>query len=310
MRLHLIAIQRGKANIFTLIKITNHIRAKTQIIDYLEYYLQDIEQTDKYLNQIGHCNIQLLLEQHRHFKVKFVLIKNNKYVAITSNEFVVINRVQSIPSTTQLSTLSIASLPLKAYSIETESTSEDDISFNFDSVSKLDWITNSSYTISIGLTCSISGLIAIDYSLDNSTGSVPSWVSLDTSSWTLNIDTAGIAVGTTASFNIQSLVSSNSTTYFKAVTLQVIGWNVSNWVKWDPSSTSTWKVWSSGYLSTSGGSICEKEIISKTLDLLAMMALIAACSIILVELLSGIFSWSPFQIVWIIINNFQLLLHN
>ena len=194
----------------------------------------------------------------------------------------------------------------QAYTFIVSYLSEEDISYNFDLVSKLDLIINNTYSIILSLTCSISGSTIVSYSLSTTSGSVPSWVSLDTTNWKLIINTTNVPAGTTASFTIDASVTGDTKTYQKTVNLAIINWDVSNCAQWDPSSSNVCKVWTTSSQTINGNTQVSSK--SKFLDFLSLLTLVTAGTIILLESLSGICSCSPFQLVWVVINHNQILL--
>ena len=88
----------------------------------------------------------------------------------------------STPTLTQSSiALSTASsLTLMSFNLEIYSLQGEDISVNWNSISSMSLLPNTTTSLDIDLSCSVSGASSIVYSLGaSSSSSVPSWVTLD-----------------------------------------------------------------------------------------------------------------------------------
>ena len=88
----------------------------------------------------------------------------------------------NIPTLTQNSIVisTTLSLTLMNFNLVTYSLQGEDLSLNWNSISSLSLLPNTTISLSIDLSCSVSGTSSIVYSLEASAGSsVPSWVTFD-----------------------------------------------------------------------------------------------------------------------------------
>jgi len=79
-------------------------------------------------------------------------------------------------------------------------------------------ISNVNVELTPSFASSTSSTTPITYSLDSSS---PSWVTIDSSTGVLTIDTTGVSAGTVSVFNMLAKVSISSVTESKQITLEV-----------------------------------------------------------------------------------------
>lgn len=84
-------------------------------------------------------------------------------------------------------------------------------------------VENWNSTLTINLTCSMSGSILLKHELVNySNYTVPTWVTLDDSNFQLSLSTPQVAADSDYYFQIKTTEISDSTTHFKLVNLTVL----------------------------------------------------------------------------------------
>ena len=113
------------------------------------------------------------------------------------------------------------------------------------------------------LTCSSTGGTSIIFSLAIYNGnSIPSWVSVDSSSGILTISTPNISTITDYSFYISATISGVSNVVNKLITITVQGsCSVSNCQTWSTTDSSVWTTCNSGYTLSSGQCMVESILI-------------------------------------------------
>ena len=114
-------------------------------------------------------------------------------------------------------------------------------------------IESTNTSITPDLSCSFSGTVSITYSLSNyGSSTVPSWVTINSSSGILTVTSPSVTADTEYSFYVSSIISGVSSPVLKLVKLKVLNCLVSNCQYWSSTSISTWIVWNSGYSLSSG----------------------------------------------------------
>ena len=105
-------------------------------------------------------------------------------------------------------------------------------------------------TVSVtpNLSCSFSGTTSISYSISNyGLSTVPSWISVNSSSGALTIAAPSIDFDTEYIFYETSTVSGVSTLAQKIVKLTVKNWSAQNWEKCSAFDATIWSVWKYWY---------------------------------------------------------------
>ena len=81
---------------------------------------------------------------------------------------------------------------------------------------------------------------------------LPAWVVIDSVTGVLTITAPVVSVDTEYYFYIISAIGGVSSSVQKLIKITVLNWVASNWLKWISNSISVWKIWSSGYILSSG----------------------------------------------------------
>ena len=103
------------------------------------------------------------------------------------------------------------------------------------------------------LTCSTTGSTSITYSLASYNGNtIPSWVTINSSTGQLSITTPSPSTNTDYSFYISSTISGVSSVVNKLMTISISGCTTSNWLICQSTDVSTWTTCNSGYTLISG----------------------------------------------------------
>ena len=103
------------------------------------------------------------------------------------------------------------------------------------------------------LTCSTTGSTSISYSLASYNGNtIPSWVTINSSTGQLSITTPSPSTNTDYSFYISSTISGVSSAVNKIMTISISGCTTSNWLICQSNDVSTWTTCNSGYTLSSG----------------------------------------------------------
>ena len=85
------------------------------------------------------------------------------------------------------------------------------------------------YEIDLYLTCSVSGSTTIGYALtSDDNGTVPSWITLDTSDRKLKFTTPELDADTNFTFSVEAVVSGDTNTYVNNYYLEVLHVNITN----------------------------------------------------------------------------------
>ena len=199
-----------------------------------------------------------------------------------------------------------------------------DIYFQVQSQSFLTFVENTYSEVIPDLPCSSSGSTSITFSLAAyNGGSVPSWITIDSTLGTLKITAPSVTTNTDYSFYINSQLSGFLDPVQKLIGIRVNKWTVTNWNKWTTSSTIIWEIWNTGYTKNSGNwlsqssnsgtgssnpnpsttSTSETSQTVKSLDIATKSAAGATTGAVV---LSSIISTSSFASVWLMINQLQM----
>ena len=118
-----------------------------------------------------------------------------------------------------------------------------DVSVLKTSESFLSLTENNYYELSIVVSCTISGLTSISYSLGSYNGGiVPSWAAINSTAY-LVFTTPRLTSTTDYSFYVNSYVASAALPIQKLVTLRVNVCSVSNCRKWKSNDYTMWETW-------------------------------------------------------------------
>ena len=113
-------------------------------------------------------------------------------------------------------------------------------------------LENTSTQISSDLPWSVSGLTSISFNVTVYLSTVPSWISINSTSGVLNISTPNVTSDLEYYFYISSFVNGISEPVKKLIKLTIQDWISSNWEKWLNTSSSIWETCKSGYYLNSG----------------------------------------------------------
>ena len=111
---------------------------------------------------------------------------------------------------------------------------------------------NSTVRITSEQPCSISGSTSISYSIGDYDRTVPSWISVDSQTGIITIETPIISSETKYNFYLNSAVSGISHSIQKLIGLTVLKWVASNCLKCSNTSGTIWQIWNSSYILSSG----------------------------------------------------------
>ena len=157
------------------------------------------------------------------------------------------------------------------------------------------------------LSCSISGTTSIIFSISNYITSIPSWISIDSTSGVLNITAPEVNFDTEYDFYINSLISGVSNPVLKLIKLTIINCAPSNWQKWISTNKSIWEVWNSGYDLASGAWIVQKaKVISETAHALSITTTSAVIASTTIVAFTSLVSTASVVSLWMTINQLQL----
>ena len=163
---------------------------------------------------------------------------------------------------------------------------------------------NSATQILPDLPCSISGSISISFSTSNYMAStVPSWVSIDSVSGILSINTPEVSSDTEHDFYINSAVSGVSSPIKKLIKLIITNCAAKNWKKCISTNSLTCETCLSGYVLSSG-----VWDISKTVKALSQATTSAVIAITGIVVLTSLINTASIADLWMIINQLQLLI--
>ena len=108
----------------------------------------------------------------------------------------------------------------------------------------LSLIENNNLIVTPDLTCSPSGVTSIAYSLGSYNGAtVPSWVSINSSSGQLTVTAPYVDSDTEYDFYINSSITGVSTVYQKIIKLTVKNWKVTMWLKCKSTDVNIWELY-------------------------------------------------------------------
>ena len=107
---------------------------------------------------------------------------------------------------------------------------------------------NYSGTVSWSFPCSISGSTSITSSIvaDPSTGTFPSWISVNSDYLHLNVNSPSYGTTNDYTFVVRSVILGENVD--QLTTLTVYKCQVANWASWAYSSQNIWTSWSSSYI--------------------------------------------------------------
>ena len=114
--------------------------------------------------------------------------------------------------------------------LDSDSTWESDVSYWYGNTSDTTGLQSSTYyEIDIYLTCSVSGSTSITYELtSDDNGTVPSWVTLDTSDRKLKFTTPELNADTNFTFLVEAITDGDTNTYINRYSLEVLSANITN----------------------------------------------------------------------------------
>ena len=168
----------------------------------------------------------------------------------------------------------------------------------------LNLLYNSYIEKSPSLTCSSTSTVTFSLAGYNG-GSVPSWVSINSSSGLLSMTTPNITVSTNYTFYINSDVSGTVSTIQKLITIGVTQCLVNNCDTWSTTDTTVWVTWSYYYAVSSGSCTQDPSAEINSINI-ATKSMIGAQALITTTV--SAFTNSSFSSLWSMINQLQLFL--
>ena len=179
------------------------------------------------------------------------------------------------------------------------------------------------YSISLTWWSPWTGTISHSLTPYDSSSVVPSWLSLDANNQILQMMPTGIKSDTTLYVYITTRYLSAS--YNRKVTINVISWKVANWSKWSNLSLYSWVICSSGFQLNSNSTMWniikqsdtnantntnnnKTKSISDEAQTMQTVSQIVLTWAILLSSFASLLSFSSPNGIWIIFNQFQLIL--
>ena len=153
-----------------------------------------------------------------------------------------------ITSETGLTIASATTLPMTSPSYSTMTVTYSQVSYievyYQTSDQSLSLIENNNLIVTPDLTCSPSGVTSIAYSLASYNGAtVPSWISINSSSGQLTVTAPYVDSDTEYDFYINSSITGVSTVYQKIIKLTVKNWKVTMWLKCKSTDVNIWELY-------------------------------------------------------------------
>ena len=115
---------------------------------------------------------------------------------------------------------------------------------------------STTFQIKPNLPWSISGSTSIIYSIADASSVrralAPSWVSIDSSTGQVTVNTPSVSSTTDYSFSIASTITGVTSAVSQTINISVFVWGVQNCQTWSTTSSTVWSVWNSGYTLSSG----------------------------------------------------------
>ena len=183
-----------------------------------------------------------------------------------------------------------------------------DLSYWLDSVSYLKLKAEQHYELDIQLTCSVSGLTDVNYSIGYYLNSkVPSWAKLNLNKNQLILDTPRLYQDTNFSFAADLAVAGDANLYQKPIFVQVLYWQVQHWITWENAQYDKWKICEEGYSVFSDLHIWAISEISGDVKVITSITFSSFITRIVAVVFMSIVSLSSPQGLWIMINQIQLL---
>ena len=183
-----------------------------------------------------------------------------------------------------------------------------DVSVFKTSESFLSLTENNYYELSIVVSCTISGLTSISYSLGSYNGEiVPSWVAINSTAY-LVFTTPRLTSTTDYSFYVNSYVASAALPIQKLVTLRVNVCSASNCSKWKSNDYTMWEIWALNYTLSQGNWVAtpSQNKMSNTVYVLGISIKWAVAASIIWVIISNLNSTSTLSSIWNIIGQLQL----
>ena len=172
-------------------------------------------------------------------------------------------------------------------------------------------LENNYVQITPDLPCSSSGSTAISYSLkEYNQNLIPSWVSIDSTSGVLTLNTPDVSSDTEYNFRVSSLISKASTPVLKHIKLSVQMCLVVNWSKCSKTNRLYWDTCNSGYNLDSGLCYLPKPKIESKIEkninkAFSIVLQIFAWIILVICLIWNLMNPSFISIFWSMINQLQ-----
>ena len=196
---------------------------------------------------------------------------------IANSDFVTSSMIMSSQSSTSFSIASNSGLvisPMSSYTVTNDISAYPNnfVSWtqtltytsgvNFQTVpqSYLSLVENNYYELAPNLSCTTSGSNTITFSISSYNGSsVPSWVSIDSSTGLVKVSTPSIINNLeTSTFYISSTISGITDSINKVITFQVNKWSSQNWQKCRSTSANSCSSWSSGFTVSSSSWVVQQ----------------------------------------------------
>ena len=136
--------------------------------------------------------------------------------------------------------------------------------------------------------------------------SIPSWVSLDSSSGLLRISTPNVSSDFVSSFNINSVVNGVSDPIQNLIKIAVLDCTVQNCLKCSITSGSSWSTWVSNYDVNSSG-LCVQDPSDLAKNLRISLQILFGLSLFAMAVISFLNS-SELITLWSILNQVKLFL--
>ena len=147
----------------------------------------------------------------------------------------------------------------------------------------------------------------ISYSVSDYPGyNVISWVSIDSVSGQLTINSPISTSDVQYKFYVNSAISSVSSPTLKLILLTVKAWKVANWQTWISDSSSTCSAWVSDYTLNTGTWVYSSELTQKTAVALKYTSVAIIAIVSWLVIVSSIMNTSSMSSLWSLVNQVQI----
>ena len=182
-----------------------------------------------------------------------------------------------------------------------------DISFNvFSKTAKVDRDTVTQ--LNIRLPCYETTFTTFTYTLaDYGSNLLPSWVTLDSANYKLNLTTPDVSTTTAYRFAVNVTFENDINIYQKPITINVIynECEVEHWYECEISGKEC-KQWDSGYEMKNGATSCDKIESAEEVDILSYTTIAILSIGITVSVSASLLTSSSPQSIWLMVNQYQL----